>query len=134
MVITGLREDVRPFVGACDVMTLVSHSVEAFSLAALESMSLGKPMVMSDVGGAAELVTHGEQGFVYRAGDIEALTMHLSSLTDPGLRERLGRAAALRVRERFTVQAMADRFADCLGGLLADRQRPSIGREPTLVR
>ena len=134
VVITGLREDVRPFIGACDVMALVSHSVEAFSLAALESMSLGKPMVMSDVGGATELVTQGEQGFVYRAGDIEALTLHLRSLADGPLRERLGRAAALRVRERFTVQAMSDRFADCIGGLLADRRRAVIGREPTLVR
>jgi glycosyltransferase involved in cell wall biosynthesis len=132
--ITGLREDVRPFIGACDVMTLVSHSVEAFSLAALESMSLGKPVVMSDVGGATELVTHGEQGFVYPPGDIEALTMHLRRLTDRPLRERLGRAAARRVRERFTVQAMADRFADCIGGLLEDGQRAVIGREPTLVR
>jgi glycosyltransferase involved in cell wall biosynthesis len=134
VVITGLREDVRPFIEACDVMTLVSHSVEAFSLAALESMSLGKPMVMSDVGGATELVTHGEQGFVYRAGDIEALTMHLRTLADGPLRGRLGRAAALRVRERFTVQAMSDRFADCIGGLLDDQRRAVIGREPTLVR
>ena len=126
VVITGLREDVRPFIGACDVMTLVSHSVEAFSLAALESMSLGKPMVMSNVGGATELVTHGEQGFIYQPGDIEALTMHLRNLTDRPLRERLGRAAALRVRERFTVQAMADRFADCLDGLLEDRRRAVI--------
>ncbi|HEY1890315.1 MAG TPA: glycosyltransferase [Steroidobacteraceae bacterium] len=133
VVITGLRDDVRPFIGSCDVMTLVSHSVEAFSLAALESMSLGKPMVMSNVGGATELVTHGEQGFIYQPGDIEALTTHLQSLTDRPLRERLGRAAALRVRERFTVQAMTDRFADCIDGLLEER-RAVIGREPTLVR
>lgn len=134
VIITGLQEDVRPFIGACDVMALVSHSVEAFSLAALESMSLGKPMVMSEVGGAAELITHGEHGFLYRPGDIEALTGHLHSLADPLLRARLGHAAALRVRERFTVQAMADRFAACIDGLLENRRRPAIGRESALVR
>lgn len=120
IVITGLREDVRPFIGACDVMTLVSHSVEAFSLAALESMSLGKPMVMTDIGGASELVVHGEHGFLYEPADIEALTLHLLSLADAPLRERLGDAAGRRVRERFTVQAMSDRFADCITELLED--------------
>lgn len=119
--ITGLRQDVRPFVGACDVMTLVSHSVEAFSLAALESMALGKPMVMSDVGGASELVLDGEHGFLFQPRDIDALVLHLRKLSDRQLRERLGRAAALRVRERFTVRAMCDRFAACLEGLQEDR-------------
>lgn len=121
VLITGLRQDVRPFIGACDVMTLVSHSVEAFSLAALESMSLGKPMVLSDVGGASELVVHGEHGFIFEPADVGALTMHLRSLASRPLRERLGRAAARRVRERFTVEAMSDHFADCIEGLLEDR-------------
>jgi len=134
VVITGLCGDVRPFISACDVMTLVSHSVEAFSLAALESMSLGKPMVMSDVGGASELVTAGEQGFIYPPGDIDALTMHLRNLTEPALRDRLGRAAALRVRERFTVQAMTEHFGACIDGLLDGRRGPVIGRESALVR
>ena len=63
VVITGLTEDVRPFIGACDVMTLVSHAVEAFSLAALESMSLGKPMVMSDVGAPPSSWSMASTGF-----------------------------------------------------------------------
>jgi glycosyltransferase involved in cell wall biosynthesis len=136
VIITGLKEDVRPFIAACDVMTLVSRSVEAFSLATLESMSLGKPMVMSDVGGASELVVHGEHGFIFRPADIEGLATHLRNLSYRPLRERLGRAAALRVRERFTVQAMAGRFADCIDGLLADRRRTiHVGhRENHLLR
>jgi len=125
VLITGLREDVRPFIGACDVMTLVSHSVESFSLAALESMSLGKPMILSDVGGARELVTHGEQGFIFSPGDIPALAGYLQDLTSPSRREEFGRAAALRVRERFTVGGMSERFADCIEGLLED-SAPSL--------
>src|SRR6185437_1994010 len=66
--ITGVREDVRPLVCACDVMTLVSHS-ETFSLAALESMALGKPLVMSDVGGAGEQVIHGQTGLLFEPRD-----------------------------------------------------------------
>jgi glycosyltransferase involved in cell wall biosynthesis len=116
--ITGYAADVRPFIGACDVMTLVSHAVETFSVAALESMSLGKPLVMSDLGGAGEQVSPGEQGYLYPPGDIEALTHYLTALASPALRARLGEAAARRVRERFTVQSMTDRFTDCIERLL----------------
>lgn len=116
--ITGFKGDVRPFITSCDVMTLVSHAVETFSIAALESMSLGKPLVMSDLGGAGEQVSHGEQGFLFRPGDIDALTTHLATLTSEPLRMQLGEAAARRVRERFTVQTMTDRFADCIDQLL----------------
>ncbi len=118
MRITGLQRDIRPFVASCDVMTLVSRSVEAFSLAALEAMALGKPMVMSEIGGAAELVVPGEHGFLFQPGDIQALAGHLQALTSRPLRERLGYAGARRVRERFTVTGMSDRFVDCLEGLL----------------
>lgn len=122
--ITGLQHDVRPFIGACEVMSLVSHAVETFSLAALESMSLGKPMVMSLTGGAAELIIPGEHGFLFEPGDIEALTGHLATLTSAPLRARLGAAAARRVRERFTVQEMTARFADCIDRL---RESPADG-------
>lgn len=117
--ITGLKTDVRPFVSACDVMTLVSHS-ETFSLAALESMSLGKPLVMSDLGGAGEQVIHGTNGFLFAPGDIEALATHLKVLTSAAVRARLGEAAARRVRELFTVQRMAGTFSERMERLLRE--------------
>jgi glycosyltransferase involved in cell wall biosynthesis len=120
LVLTGVQQDVRPYIGACDVMTLVSHA-ETFSLAALESMALGKPFVMSDLGGAAEQVLHGEQGFLFPPGDIAALTGHLRALTSPALRARMGAAAARRVRERFTLQRMTERFARSLDELTRGR-------------
>jgi glycosyltransferase involved in cell wall biosynthesis len=120
--ITGVQNDVRPFICACDVMTLVSHS-ETFSLAALESMALGKPLVMSAVGGAGEQVIHGEQGFLFPPGDLDTLAARLEDLTSAPLRARLGNAAALRVRELFTVQRMAERFTDSMRRLLLEPAR-----------
>lgn len=116
--ITGLQQDVRPFAACADVMTLVSHS-ETFSLAALEAMALGKPMVLSDTGGAAELIVPGEHGFLFEPGNTHALAAHLRALSSPAMRHQLGAAAARRVRERFTVGAMAGTFADCVEELLA---------------
>ena len=67
-VIAGHRNDVRPYIACCDVMTLTSHVVETFSIAALESMALGKPMVLTRIGGAEEQVRHGTNGFLYERG------------------------------------------------------------------
>ena len=128
--ITGLQRDIRPFAACCDVMTLVSHS-ETFSLAALEGMALGKPVVLSDIGGAAELVVPGEHGFLFEPGDTQTLAMHLTTLTSDSVRARLGAAAARRVRERFTVQAMAAGFSDRIGQLL---DTPAAHRECALLR
>jgi glycosyltransferase involved in cell wall biosynthesis len=115
--ITGYKIDVRPYVAACDAMALVSHSVETFSIAALESMSLGKPIVMTDIGGAREQVTHGATGFLFEPGDIAALTQHLGALADRELRQRMGNLAAQTVREKFTVRAMLAAYDRELLGL-----------------
>jgi glycosyltransferase involved in cell wall biosynthesis len=105
--------------------------VETFSLAALEAMALGKPVVLSDTGGAADMIASGEHGFLFEPGDIEALAGSLRKLASPALRATLGAAAARRVRERFTVRGMADAFSDRIEALLdpdTPAYQPTIGR------
>ena len=127
VVITGMQADVRPYIGACDVMTLVSHAIETFSLAALESMALGKPLVMSDIGGASEQVLHGQTGLLFEPGDIPALAGHLNTLTDESVRARMGAAAQRRVRQLFTVDTMTAGFSEHVERLLGpDWARPPL--------
>jgi glycosyltransferase involved in cell wall biosynthesis len=109
--VTGFQADVRLFVASCDVMTLTSHSVETFSLAALESMSMGKPLVMTRIGGAEEQVSHGMSGFLFAPNDIDALTGFLCELALPERRLSMGSAAALSVRAQFTEARMLDSFS-----------------------
>lgn len=117
VVITGLQQDVRPYIACCDVMTLVSHT-ETFSLAALESMALGKPLVMSDIGGASEQVVHGQTGLLFEPRDIGALTEQLATLESATLRARMGAAAVRRVQELFTLQTMTTGFTSQMSRLL----------------
>ena len=130
VVMTGMQSDVRPYIGCCDVMTLVSHAIETFSLAALESMALGKPLVMSDIGGASEQVLHGQTGLLFEPGDIPALAGHLNTLTDESARARMGAAAQRRVRQLFTVETMTNGFTEKIERLLGrDRQQPPVPRQ-----
>jgi len=109
--ITGFQKDVRPFVATCDVMALPSHAIETFSLSVLESMSMGKPTVLTRIGGADEQVIPDYNGFLYEPGDINALASHLRTLADSQTRTSMGRAAAQIVRERFTLDQMIARYA-----------------------
>jgi len=109
--ITGFASDVRPLIAACDVMAITSHHVETFSIAALEAMALGKCMVMTDIGGAAEQIRHGDNGFLYRRADIAALCAALHTLAAPAVREAMGARARATVVEKFSLQRMVDAYS-----------------------
>jgi glycosyltransferase involved in cell wall biosynthesis len=122
--ITGFQQEVRPFVAACDVLALTSLT-EALSLAAIEAMALGKPVVHSDVGGAAELVRPGRNGFLYPLGDTGALADRLAQLAEPGVAERMGARAREAVETRFSERAMLDRYEKLFQELATARSKKS---------
>lgn len=122
--ITGLLGDVRLAVAACDVIAVPSRN-ETFSMAALESMALGKPVIMSDVGGAAEMVGSEAGGYLYPKGDIAALSQRIEWLADRARREMLGRGASHTVATRFSATTMVARYAEAFSGLVVEGKVPS---------
>ncbi|MBI4811730.1 MAG: glycosyltransferase family 4 protein, partial [Ignavibacteriales bacterium] len=60
----GKHEDVRPFYWISNIFTLSSVSVETFSIAALEAMACGLPCVLTDIGGANEMILNGTNGYL----------------------------------------------------------------------
>lgn len=121
VVITGFKDDVRPFLAICDVVALTSHAVETFSIAALEAMAMAKPLVLTRIGGAEEQVCEGQNGFVYPPGDIESLTQKLAALQDSKLRREMGTASRQRVTALFSEQRMLDRFSSEIRELARQR-------------
>jgi glycosyltransferase involved in cell wall biosynthesis len=121
--ITGFQHDVRPYVAACDVLVLCSKSVKTFSFAALEAMALGRPVVHSDIGAAAEMIYPGENGFLFPTGDTPALVQRLAELAEPALRSRMGAAARELVAARFSERAMIDRYEATLLNLATKRRQ-----------
>ena len=77
----------------------------------LEAMAMESPVVLSNIGGAAEMVENGISGLLFDAGDIDALTGLLSKLYDSGRRRReIGVAARERVIRRFRFPDMVAEY------------------------
>jgi glycosyltransferase involved in cell wall biosynthesis len=102
----GPRHDVPDLLNAMDIFVLPSYS-EGVSLALLEAMAAGKPVVATAVGGTPEVVTDGENGLLIPPRDAPALTGALERLlADPALASRLGAKARAHVREHFSLDRL----------------------------
>jgi len=81
---------------------LLPSELESFGLAALEGMACGVPPVATRVGGVAELVTHGVDGFLEPVGDIAAQAARVVALlTDVALYRQVSGAARQTALARF---------------------------------
>ncbi|MCK9462247.1 MAG: glycosyltransferase family 4 protein [Proteobacteria bacterium] len=79
-----------------------SEWVDALDYTTLESMALGKPVLVGDSGGNANFVTAGEDGFVFKSGDEQALADAMrSALISPEKLDEMGRAARATVTRRL---------------------------------
>jgi glycosyltransferase involved in cell wall biosynthesis len=114
---TGVRDDVRRLLSAMDVITLPSR-YEACSMAIIEAMAMGKPVVATRAGGNPELVQHGETGLLIERNVPELTEALTSLLTDRELRLRMGEAGRLRAEAHFSAEVMAARVESLYGELV----------------
>ena len=104
----GRRSDALDLLSVADFSILTSR-LEGCPNVAIESMSLGVPILITDGGGCPETVRHGETGFVHPVGDAEAFARSIETLAlDPDLRRRLGEGGRAWVAERFGMARMVD--------------------------
>lgn len=107
----GYRADVAPLLASLDILLFTSHR-EGLSVAIIEAMAAGLPIVATAVGGIADQVTPGVNGFVSDAGDISGLTDACGRLIeDHELRRSMGAASRRTAEERFSQQAMLQAYA-----------------------
>jgi glycosyltransferase involved in cell wall biosynthesis len=106
-------ETAEPAMWIASLDVLVSSSyTEAFPVVVGEAMACGVPCVATNVGDVSELL--GEGGLVVRPRDPGALSEAVQVLLAIGAQGRLetGLRGRERLRERFTIEVVASRYAD----------------------
>ncbi|WP_254432084.1 glycosyltransferase [Aquisalimonas sp. 2447] len=124
---TGVGERVHFLGGRSDVAACLQHfhvgalcsESEGFSNTLLEYMRAGLPVVCTDAGGNLEAVRHGETGFLYPVGDVEALSQGLEAiLLHREKRLRMGALAREEAVERYSTEVMVSAHMDLYGRIL----------------
>ena len=100
----GFQDPTRPYLAAMDVYVQPSRD-EAFGIAAVEAMAMGKAIVATRVGGLPEVVDEGRTGFLVPPGDTSAISAIILTLFhDRALIEDMGRRGVVRAREHFNLE------------------------------
>ncbi len=113
----GFVPNVSPFLHGCDLFVLPSL-YEGMPNAAMEAMVHGKPTIITQVDGAAELIPNNKTGTLIPPRDPEAIAKAIASyLNDPSLRESTGRNARKHVLAHFSEETMVGELESFLKGM-----------------
>ena len=105
----GGRDDVRPLYAAADCFILPTR-YDPFPNTVLEALAMGLPAIVGKRSGAAEIVRHGENGWVCEPGDVAGLVklMHAAAgVAADERRDAAARAAARSTAESYGIDDMA---------------------------
>lgn len=106
----GFRTDVADLLARADVF-LLSSRYEGISIALLEAMRAGLPVVATKVGGVPETVVAQRTGMLVESGDTEAFAQAMTALAkSPDQRRLLGAAAQDLQQREFSLDAMLSRY------------------------
>ena len=125
--LAGFRPDVLELLKDVDVFAL-SSTHEGMCTSLVDAMAAEKAAVATAVGGVPEVLADGETGFLVPPRDVQALATRITQLlTDPALRDRMGRAALARARRLFTVERMVEETARAYARLRVGAHNPLSG-------
>jgi L-malate glycosyltransferase len=128
----GYVPDMPSFWGSCDVAAVPTRElVESFSIAAVEAMACGLPVIASRRGALPDVVDDGVSGMLVDAGDVDGFAAAVRTYaSDPILRRAHGSAARERCEELYAIERTAAAYARACSDVLQRR----AGAAPAATR
>ncbi len=115
----GGRDDVRPLYAAADCFILPTR-YDPFPNTVLEALAMGVPAIVGRRSGAAEIVRHGENGWICDAEDVSGLARLMreaaGAAREAGAENSL-RDGARTTAEKYGIDDMARKLADLYAAL-----------------
>jgi len=115
----GNRHDIPELLAASELFVLPSLW-EGLSMALLEAMAAGKPIVATAVSGTTQVMIHGKTGLIVPPRDSRALAdAIIQLLSDPAQAQAMGQSAKRHVTAHYSAQKQADEHLALYRRLLA---------------
>jgi sugar transferase (PEP-CTERM/EpsH1 system associated) len=119
----GHRTDIGELLNCFDAYVQTSL-YEGFSNTLLEAMSCGLPVLATNVGGTADIVSSGREGWLFESGDDEQLAALLERLISESGGAVMGRRGRELVLDRYSILTMVSRYEHLYGQLATSGRRP----------
>lgn len=114
----GFVNEPDDFMNVIDINVLTSLS-ESFPYVILEGARARKPTISTDVGGISDLIVHGENGFLFDAGNSDRLAGYIEQLiADGALRKNFGTKIYEAAKKSFSLENMCRTQLDIYNGIL----------------
>lgn len=110
---TGKREDIPEILGLLNIFTLPTFTHEGLPRSILEAMSMGLPVIATNIRGCREAVIHGKTGLIVPPKDSEKLAEALETLLkDSERRQVYGAAGRQRIESEYDENLVFGRLAE----------------------
>lgn len=115
----GYRTDVRDLLKQCHIVAFPSYYMEGLPKSLIEADAIGRPIITSNSVGCKDTVIDGENGFLIKPKDVDALTEKLDLLLgDAELRQKMGKAARAYAEKYFDIKVVIERHLNIYNELV----------------
>jgi glycosyltransferase involved in cell wall biosynthesis len=120
----GFQQNIVEIYHWLDIVVHASTQPEPFGLAIVEAMACGKPVIVAQAGGAAELFTHNYDAIGVPPDDSRALAKAITDLvSSPKKRQYLSEQARQTAIQRFNHQRLGQQLIDIYQTVIAANKR-----------
>jgi len=117
----GFQQDSAAFLGQMDLFALSSSS-EGFSIATIEAMATGLPVVATRCGGPEEILEHNKTGWLVSVNDPTDLAKGLLYLiNDQALQQQLAQQGKQHAANTFAMETLLNQYRYIYAGLISQQ-------------
>ena len=118
----GTAEDVRPYIAQADCIVLPSYR-EGMSMILLESASMGKPIIATNVPGCRDLINHKVSGLLCKARDYCDLMQQMEKMLrlSPEERVQMGIAGREIITSEYNQELVIEKYLATIQLLLSEK-------------
>jgi glycosyltransferase involved in cell wall biosynthesis len=119
LTVSNQNRDLAAIYRQHDALIYTAESEEPFAIVPLEAMACGLPVIGAYIGGARELLRHGENAFTYTPGDAVELASRIQELMNqPALRCQMAEAAQTETQSKFNQTTVVDQIENYMNATL----------------